>query len=432
VPSAFLLRRAGLALVVGVTSLVVVAPASGGAKGLTFTKPLKLTVDPEAGGYEPGVVVDRFGNVYVTAHKANHTLLVSPDQRSATRIRSMSWLWTSPDGGRTFNDLPGRTPLMEQNAEFGDEGDLATDPDGHVYFVDTNVTDISFSRWKASGLGQVALESSRPAVLAEQPVDDRPWVAANGDGTVLYAGNEGDSTTYTLGQQPESAGSGSGPGRYTVYMSHDRGETFDRRGVTLRDSGWCRPAADKRARSKVFFLACTSSDPAVRSMLAFVSRDDGRTWQRYVMGTYSKVGLQNWPSAAVAPDGTFYAMFNEKDNDVGDSLMLYSSSDQGRHWKKRNVLPFHDGGSVGYNWFDVSRSGQLGFAYGYSSDGQHGLYASTLRQRGRAQTSLVSPSTIPGADFFQVAFGPDERLHVAWDQAAGGTLSHDVFYSHSQ
>src|SRR5438046_612448 len=82
------------------------------------------------------------------------------------------------------------------------------------------------------GLGQMPLDLHRPFLPAAEPVDDRPWVAAHGNGHVFYFGNEGDKVTYPLGQ---GTGSGFGPGRYTVYRSYDGGQTFDTLGYTLKD-----------------------------------------------------------------------------------------------------------------------------------------------------------------------------------------------------
>src|SRR5438045_950288 len=150
----------------------------------------------------------------------------------------MSWAWYSTDGVK-FHDLPGLTDLSLEQHDFGDEGDLALDDAGHLYFVDTNVLDATFTRWSTTDRGKVTFESHRPLIPAAQLVDDRPWVTAHGDGVVFYLGNEGDKVTYPLGQ---GTGSGFGPGRYTVYASYDAGESFNSIGYTLKDSGWCRPA----------------------------------------------------------------------------------------------------------------------------------------------------------------------------------------------
>src|SRR3954465_15379691 len=132
-PPGVVMRKAVVALVCSAAAVSVVAQTSAGAApaGPSFAAPVKLTIDKYAGGYEPSITVDRFNNIVVTAHKQNHTLVASPDSRAVTGVRSQSWLWTSKDG-KTFTDMPGLTPLQEQNAEFGDEGDLAHDETGHI------------------------------------------------------------------------------------------------------------------------------------------------------------------------------------------------------------------------------------------------------------------------------------------------------------
>src|SRR3954465_5497271 len=215
------MRKAIAAAVCAAAAVGVVAQGAGAAPGgLKFGAPILLTTDKYAGGYEPGITVDRFNNIVVTAHKQNHTLVVSPDSRGALPVRSQSWLWTSKDG-KTFTDMPGLTPLGEQNMEFGDEGDVAYDETGHIYFVDPNVRDDSFSRYKATGNGKLALETTRPAGPFGEPVDDRPWIAAHGDGVVMSAGKEGDKQSSPAGGTGD--GDAYGPGRYTIYMSYDHG-----------------------------------------------------------------------------------------------------------------------------------------------------------------------------------------------------------------
>ena len=64
-----------------------------------ITKKTKLL--SEMLGYEPATVVDGYGNIFVTAHKENWQLALAPDANSPTATRSMSWVWTSVDGGKT-------------------------------------------------------------------------------------------------------------------------------------------------------------------------------------------------------------------------------------------------------------------------------------------------------------------------------------------
>jgi hypothetical protein len=450
----------------GLTALAAPAPVAP-----RFGAPVKLTIDTYTGGYEPSVAVDRFNNVYVTAHKQNHSLVVSPDSRAATKVRSQSWLWTSRDG-RTFTDMPGLTPVQEQNLEFGDEGDLAVDDTGHVYFVDTNVTDNSFSRYKATGNGKLALETTRPVGPFGEPVDDRPWITAHGDGVVLYTGNQGDKVSYPAGQGGD--GTAYGPGRYTVYMSYDHGDTFDPRGITLADSGWCRPAADHRRGSRDLYVLCTNDGGAndvqenagdkgfdKGTLWAYSSHDDGRTWSRSKMGSYDAARERNstYPSVSVAKDGTIYALYNATvtthsqilpggvpdpatgiDDPADSHLRLYTSKDRGRTWSAREVTPRR--GMIRYTWLDVAPDGTVGIAYYYRASKNEDWYvwAATAKPGKPFAAAKVSNTKIASkeygsafGDFFQIAFGPDSKLNVVWtvqntDLLAEG-LNTDIYYA---
>src|SRR5439155_24796310 len=210
-------KRVAAALVAVAATALVAVSAAHSAGGTSFNAPVKVT--PDLGfGYEPATVVDGYGNIFVTAHKENWQLALAPDANSPTYTRSMSWVWTSGDGGKTFVDPPGLTSLSIEQHQFGDEGDLAFDDAHHLYFVDTNVADDTIARWSVSGpgLASMSLDFSRPLIPTLQLVDDRPWVTAHGDGHVFFLGNEGDKVTYPLGQ---GTGSGFGTGRYTAYRS---------------------------------------------------------------------------------------------------------------------------------------------------------------------------------------------------------------------
>jgi hypothetical protein len=466
------MRKLIAAAVCAAAGVGLVAQGAGAAPGgPKFGAPVLLTTDKYAGGYEPGITVDRFNNIVVTAHKQNHTLVLSPDSRGTIPVRSQSWLWTSKDG-KTFTDMPGLTPLGEQNMEFGDEGDVAYDETGHIYFVDTNVTDNSFSRYKATGNGKLVLETTRPIGPFGEPVDDRPWIAAHGDGVVLYAGNNGDKVTYPAGAGGD--GAAYGPGRYTVYMSYDHGDTFDPRGITLADSGWCRPGADHRKGSKDLYVLCTNDggandvnenagDPGFDkgTLWAYSSHDDGRTWTRSRMGSYDAAKEKNssYPSLSIAKDGTIYALYNRTitthsqilpgqvpdpatgiDDPADSHLMLYVSKDKGRTWKEKEVTPKK--GMIRYTWLDVAPDGTVGIAYYYrarTTDDWY-VYAATSKNGSAFVPNKVSTAKIASkeygsafGDFFQIAFGPDSKLNVVWtvqnDDLFAEGLNTDVYYA---
>src|SRR5437016_1093463 len=131
--------RTRLSLMAGaiITALALGITAEGAPPAPAFGGAVKVTPF-EGFGYEPAVVVDDFGNIFVTAHKENWQLVLGADVNSPTYTRSMSWAWLSADDGASFRDIPGWTGLSAEQHDFGDEGDLALDDAGHLYFVDTN------------------------------------------------------------------------------------------------------------------------------------------------------------------------------------------------------------------------------------------------------------------------------------------------------
>src|ERR1700704_6364293 len=170
--------------------------------GPTFGTPVRLPTFKSCGGYEPGIAIDKYGNIFVTAHKQNHCDAVASDPNAPDGVRAQSWMWTSSDGVN-FVDMPGLKNLAAapDQLDVGDEGDIALDDAHHFYFVDTKVVDDSFTRWTVNGLGasHMTQDIHRPVIPSLMPVDDRPWVTAHGATTVMYAGNVGDKDSYNVG-----------------------------------------------------------------------------------------------------------------------------------------------------------------------------------------------------------------------------------------
>src|SRR4051794_7053054 len=93
-----------------VTALAVPWSASAATTAPRFGTPVKLPTWQSCGGYEPGIATDRFGNIFVTAHKQNHCLTAALDPSSPVGVRAQSWMWTSSDGVN-FVDMPGISAL---------------------------------------------------------------------------------------------------------------------------------------------------------------------------------------------------------------------------------------------------------------------------------------------------------------------------------
>jgi hypothetical protein len=418
----------------GFAAVLVLAPATVGAASSGFNAPVKVT-PTGAHGYEPAVYTDHFGNIYATAHKENWQLALGPDPNSPTMTRSMSYAWASSDGGRSFEDLPGLTILSLEQHDFGDEGDMAVDDANHLYFVDTNVGDVTFTSWDIYGRGQYVLDQHRPVLPAGEPVDDRPWVTAHGNGQVFYFGNEGDKDTY-------------GNGRYTVYASHDGGQTFDSVGQTLVDSGWCRPAADHVRGSKYVYAFCTNDEGKLYS---YVTANNGVSWSRYDAGSYNAAdGSQSWPTVEVAKDGSIWALYvNGQTNAAGDTvtntLNLYHSTDHGKTWTKRDITPLK--GRYEYAWLSVSPDGTklgIGTYYRPNNNANWFVYGAVFGTGGKPSFVLLDPVSVqdkhcgdaPG-DLMASEFNPDGTLNVVWtrntDPTTCGTVTvRDIYYARSR
>ncbi|MDP9101089.1 MAG: hypothetical protein M3N21_02955 [Actinomycetota bacterium] len=435
-------RRAfggGLVLALAVVSgLAQAAPAPA---RLTFAPSVRLT-QPNLGGFEPSIVVDRYGNVYVTAHKQRQINVVAPDSLTGTGVRTASFLWTSSDG-RHFHDL---TPDQSYVMNFGDEGEIALDGADHLYMVDTNVTDVTFARWHITGLGKQVLEDARPAIGTAQPVDDRPWVAANAAGDVLYIANAGASPVNAASASAD--GGGSGPGRFTAYVSHDRGHTFPTQGVTLKDSGWCYPAADPRPGSRTFYVACIDNDVNTpdqaydHAVRLFTTTNAGLSWSRQVIGHYQSA---TWPSIKVASDGTVHVL-------VGDTLttakgttgaLRLFSGRLGQTMRER-LLPTV-GDHIPFAWLAVAPNGAVAAAYYAQRDAATPWYvhADVVGPTGTISTGQIGDVPLapangnPKGDFFEATFGPTNKLYVAYtalnqEPVSAAGLGTDVYVAHQR
>ena len=468
-PSSRTIRIAAVAAASLAAAAITPSWASGGAAAKTrFAAPVKVT-PANGGGYEPGIYADNQGNLYMTAHKENAELGLSPDSRSTTQTRSMSWAWFSRNNGRTWADLP-LGPADVRNHEVGDEGDMATDDAGNVYFVDTEVADVTFTAWHVSN-GNPTFTYNTPALGSTQVLDDRPWIAAHGNGHVFYFGNEGDKDTNPTGST--SAGQGSGAGRYTVYKSVDGGVTWDHTGISLADSGWCRPAA--APHSSYVYALCTNDggaddevhnpgDPGytVGTLYSYVSADDGKTWHRYAVAHYNvHDSWTSYPTIQVARDGSLWGFYLDGITACsagsttcapkGAKFVVAHSVDHGKHWKVYDATPAGAAKNwqYRYGWLSVANNNKtLGLAvYGrpYTANdanpwrvygatfgaGQH----PTLTSLDQAHPVTKGGFSSPPGDFLMTTFDRRGKLHVAWTRvvttadtpAASAYLYRDIY-----
>lgn len=432
---------AGLLALTAFAAVTLPSSAAPKAAAAKFGKPVKVT--PDLGyGYEPTVVADKYGNLFATAHKENWQLAVAPDGRATQGFRNMSWAWWSKDNGKTWQNLPtGPGDIYSHNVAV--EGDMATDDAGHTYYADMNAHDVTFTAWKASGRGEIELVHHLPLAAFAEPLDDRPWITAHGNGHVYYVGNMGNKQWYPGGRAP-LGGDGSkanGPGRYTVYTSHDHGRTWDHLGFTLADSGWCRPAAEKK--TTYVYVICGNDEDKLYS---YVSPDRGKTWKRYTIGSYKPASTDSYPTVEVGRDGVLHAMHvSANPNEPGEELIkLYRSTNHGKSWTTQNITPKR--GKFVYAWLGVSPDGKkLGMGTYYRpgpgkpwkvygavwKPGQQPVLTSLDDKNPVNDASAASP---PG-DFLTANFSPDGKLNVVWtrvvNKVAGNTIERDIYFARS-
>jgi len=342
---------------------------------------------------------------------------------------------------------------------------MALDDAYHLYFVDTNVTDNTITRWTVTGAGNIRFDLTRPLIPAFQPVDDRPWVTAHGAGHVFYFGNEGDKVTYPLGQ---GTGSGFGPGRYTVYKSYDGAETFDSFGYTLNDSGWCRPAADHTPNSPYVYAVCnndgggndlTTGADAVGNIYAYVSANDGQSFGRYLIDHYKAMDSSNsWPTVNVARDGSIWALYVDAGtlqcstdatgsttcDPVNNVLKLYHSTNHGVTWTISDITPMP--GRYRYGSISISPDGKrLGVGIYYRPDNNSAWHVYGAIWSPGSKPALTSidptnpvapPENEAPADLMGSWFNPDGTLGVIWTRVVLGvpgvvTVNRDIYYARS-
>jgi hypothetical protein len=365
---------------------------------------LEVRITHQGGpGYAPAVAVDTFSNQYAVARK--DTGAAAYDDRATTAVRAKSWLWTSSDGGKTWSDLDGPvTAVNEQPA--GNEPDVTADGRA-VYVADGTGGQAVVSRYLATGPGKVTYTGATSVVGA----GGTPQVAAHG------------ATVILLTDAPPAAGGGT-----SVYASHDGAKTFDP-AVTLAGSDACTAAVAAKV-----LVACTDG---AGHLLAFTSRDGGRSFTSAPMGSYAARDITvEAPSAVWGSDGVAYALSldgTQLDADgipSSNRLTLHRSTD-GRSWTARDVGDPDYPGRYEHARLAAGSDGSLGVA-AYHLDaagrGWHVLASVFPPARHAVLEDFASHTAVASAASRRapggrlgVAFGPEprhNRLSVVWTVAA--------------
>lgn len=393
--------------------------AAPNASGLRFGDPITLPTASQPVGdgdaFEPSIEIGPGGTVYVTA--ATGLAVPSTDTTHA------SWLWYSTDDGESWASLP--SPQQAHERQPGFEGEIAVDAQGRLFFVDTYLADNTLSRWSPSGDGP-AWDFSRP-LQGTAGVDDRPWLAAHGDGIVYYVGNNGAMTPT-----PGNVVKQEQPSRIWLYASEDGGRTFElRRGFP--SSEFCVPAASP-ADDRTVLVTCTHvaegvhvvENPALiegYSAKVHVSRDRGESWESTLLRPIGGDPAWFFPSSAFDEDGTPFAAWGEGN---GPSRLYVARTADGA-WQVMDVTPFE--GTMNRTWLAAGEDGRVALVFYGTHDTAPGPesrwypYAlvtddaeaeQPVWRLSRITEQPVAKGPRPPYDFFQATFGPDGDLHVVY------------------
>lgn len=362
-------------------------------------------------GFEPSIEIGPEGTIYITA----------PIPNSADANRDASQLWVSRDGGSSWDEPAGYPPEPgPPMAPF--EGDIAVDPRGWLYFLDTYDIDNVLSAWSDEGKTQ---EHTRP-VQGTATRDDRPWTVALGEGTLLYMGN--NVYSYGPGEITSSP-------RQWIYLSTDAGRSWEPVFGIPETTGLGWATIDAVRGGTRAAVAQVTDDMPPGEVRVFVSENAGLQWNgpRSVQELEAPLGPQSWPVVAVGPSSLHVAWTEKIQGPEGNvtRLLLASSTDDGRSWAVTGTSGRN--WTFAYPWVSVGSDGRVGVSVYGSPDlplrpdsswfllagtGPIGPDGAVPIALGLADPTPVAATSTPDdlKDFHQNAFGPEGTLHVAYEK----------------
>lgn len=392
----------------------VVDPARADGVSIRLTEPVELT--GEEGGFEPSIAVGPNGTVYVTA---------APTSRPAAGDQLSSWLWYAEDDGAGFDEVP--SPANVHEAFPGFEGDVAVDAEGRLYFVDINLGDTIFHRWAPGP----SWESSRP-LATSIPVDDRPWLAAHGDGVVYLLLNDGEPLPA-----PENLLEGDAtPGDKWLFVSEDAGRTWTLGRQISQGEDWCQIDASPDD-DRTLLLVCQPGFSAEGEATVRLSTDRGAAVEDVHSLDLTHGPGFLVPGAAIDPGGSLYGAYVDERVEASQTqawtwageepgrLRYTVSTDGGQTFSDHDVTPFE----ARFSTLDASagRSGTLALTFYATQDlapDEETEWYPYLMVSANATAEDPSWTTVrlldepsgtgptPPFDFFQNAIGPDNAVHV--------------------
>ena len=402
-------------------------------------------------GYEPSLSIDKQGNLFVTAHKdlrwggdGNPFAPViggDLDQWYACEDGEMtswdywaSWFWISNDGGYTwghgdnFEPTPGPMTnsiigsVAGSGSEcLGDEGDIAVDANDVVYYLDTTLEDNWWHMFEDGGNTYISPTTCER--MQTMAADDRPWVAAQGDGIIHYLGNSGASP-------PECTGD---TGRYWYYHSETGRAPYSQ--CYAMPGGWSTISAQNDG--PYVFVAQEDADSDSGVVQVRISSEYGR-------GTGPGPGEGTWaspvevgPREGNCPEG--YPVVNNNEGgmvvvawadcpngNTGPWVMRIAVSyDNGTNWASWNATAFDRGINM-YPFVSITEDQVVSVAFygldfdqdgaedGYVAGKDWYLYAGALHHPMEGDVwdfRVVDPTPLHTVTEYEESSGDTHALH---------------------
>lgn len=302
-------------------------------------------------------------------------------------------IWTSRDGGLTFQLLPGQSTGLVRDA-YGIEGDFAIDDAGNVYFFDIAGTASYITSFEADGTHRWTVPFPFP------PLVDRPWIRAGKADQVFIHYNTGQTTRF--------------------YESVDGGKTWD---VPGGDEFDCPLGTIGQGpnRNDLFVVACADEAKI------WTSRDGGKTWSApesvpFPDGKFGDERMADFRMPPVADAaGNVYVPFQHRvDPSVDDVGMWLARRSADGAWagpwlmspeKGLNYLP----------WPAAGDAGRFAVAWYHADDSEED---DSTKWRLMTASSFDADSAEP---HFQLAYPDPEVLHTGlFGRALGDFLESDI------
>ncbi len=342
-------------------------------------------VNMNAVGYEPSIAADSTGALYITAHK-------NLDDKTTWPYLA-SWFLRSADNGQTWASPGSGLRGSLWKTYLGDEGDIGVDASDNVYFLDTFLVDNHIHVFNDGNY----VKSIR--VQKTTGLDDRPWIAAQGDGIVHYLGNNGQEING---------------GRYWYYRSTDGGLIWTR-GAPVPGNGWAHLDAERNGDH--VYVVDESDIDAPADIRIWVSENRGQTWDwsnPVIVGHRDGPGRE-YPTVTAGEGGLVYVMWNDATNgtDNGTRIFAAVSDDFGKTWNSTEVTPFK--GFIDYPTINAGPDGRLAMAFYATTDLPVSANSTWYLYGGMARHAPLGPISLNFSKASDDPLYQGEDLHALHD-----------------